>query len=316
MLNARIQNRAAKHSLLKKQILQSWQLYLFLLVPVAYIIIFNYVPMLGVQIAFRKFTITGGIWNSPWVGFANFEKFFNSYQFKRVLPNTLRISIYSLVAGFPFPIVLALCLNAMRNQRFKKIVQTVTYIPHFISTVVLVGMLLRVFNPRIGIYGILAKLITGEQPRDIVGMAAVFPHMYVWSGIWQNMGWGTIIYIAALSSVDPELHEAAQIDGASRLQRIFFIDFPCILPTAVILLILNTGHIMSVGFEKVHLMQNNLNLSTSEVISTYVYKVGIAAGGGDFSYATAIGLFNSIVNMIVLVTVNGISKAVGDTSLW
>ena len=316
MTHAQAHSRAIARRLLKKQLRQCWQLYLFLLIPVVYILLFHYVPMFGVQIAFRKFSFTGGIWNSPWVGMANFQKFFQSYQFRRVLPNTLRISIYSLVAGFPFPIILALGLNAMRNQGYKKAIQTITYIPHFISTVVLVGMIFRVFNPRIGLYGIFGTLLTGEQPRDILGMAIAFPHMYVWSGIWQNMGWGTIIYIAALSGVDTELHEAAQIDGASRFQRIRFIDFPSILPTAVILLILNTGHIMSVGFEKVYLMQNSLNLSTSEVISTYVYKVGIASGGGDFSYATAIGLFNSAVNMLVLVSVNAISKAVGETSLW
>lgn len=308
----RRRNRQLRH----KQARRCWQLYLFLLIPLVHLIVFHYVPMAGVQIAFRKFTYNGGIWNSPWVGLANFEKFFKSYQFKRVLPNTLRLSIYSLVAGFPFPIILALCLNAMNNLRYKKFIQTVTYIPHFISTVVLVGMIFRVFNPRIGIYGMAVHWLTGEYPRDILGSAGIFPHLYVWSGIWQNMGWGTIIYIAALSSVDMELHEAAQIDGASRLQRVRYIDFPSILPTAVILLIMDAGRVMSVGFEKVYLMQNNLNLSRSEVISTYVYKVGVGSGGGDFSYATAIGLFNSVVNMTVLVLVNTISRKISETSLW
>lgn len=293
-----------------------WQLFLFLLIPVVWVIIFNYVPMIGVQIAFRKYKIRDGIWGSKWVGLAHFIKFFNSYQFQRVLINTIRVSLYSLVAGFPLPIVLALCMNALTNQQYKKFVQTLTYIPHFISTVVMVGMIVQIFNSTTGLYGRLGMIFTGQRPDDLLSQASVFPHMYVWSGVWQGMGWSSIIYMAALSSVDASLHEAAEIDGASRFQRCIYIDFPCILPTATILLIMNAGSIMSVGFEKVFLMQNSLNLSTSEVISTYVYKVSLTASGNDFSYGTAIGLFNSLVNMALLVLVNFISKRVGETSLW
>jgi len=300
-----------------KLAVKNWQLYIFLLVPVAYLLIFRYYPMLGVQIAFKKFNAAKGIWGSPWVEFYNFEKFFKSYQFSRVISNTLSLSFYGLLAGFPIPIILGLCLNALRSQRYKKLAQTIIYVPHFISTVVLVGIVLQVFNPLVGVYGVLYSLATnGNIAPDILGKATAFSHMYVWSGVWQNMGWGTIIYVAALSSVENELHEAAQIDGASRFKRVIHIDLPKIFPTATTLLILNAGSIMNVGFEKVYLMQNSLNLRQSEVISTYVYKIGLAAGGGDFSYATAIGLFNSIINFMLLVTVNWISKKISSTSLW
>ena len=293
-----------------------WQLFLFLLIPVIWVLIFNYAPMVGIQIAFRKYKIRDGIWGSRWVGLANLTKFFGSYQFQRVLVNTIRVSLYSLAAGFPLPIVLALCMNALTNQRYKKFIQTLTYIPHFISTVVMVGMLMQIFNSNTGLYGRLGWLFTGQRPEDILSQASVFPHMYVWSGVWQGMGWSSIIYMAALSSVDASLHEAAEIDGASRFQRCIYIDFPCILPTATILLIMNAGNIMSVGFEKVFLMQNSLNLSTSEVISTYVYKVSLTASGSDFSYGTAIGLFNSVINLMLLVIVNFISKRLTENSLW
>lgn len=292
-----------------------YQLFLFLLIPLVWVIVFHYTPMVFIQIAFRKYKIRLGMWGSEWVGLHHFIKFFQSYQFERVLTNTIYLSFYSLLAGFPLPILLALCMNAMVGTRYKRFVQTVTYIPHFISTVVLVGMLTQFMNPRIGIYGQLGYLLTGAQPKDILGSAAAFPHLYVWSGIWQGIGWSSIIYMAALSSVDSELHEAAQIDGASRFQRCLHIDLPSILPTAVILLIMSMGNVMSVGFEKAYLMQNQLNLSRAEVISTYVYKVSIS-DGSDFSYGTAIGLFNSVVNLLMLVTVNAISKKVTSSSLW
>ena len=320
--------RTAPHGMDKKSLRQRerrlrhinvrrrWQLFLFLLIPVIWVLIFNYAPMVGIQIAFRKYKIRDGIWGSRWVGMANFTKFFGSYQFQRVLVNTIRVSLYSLAAGFPLPIVLALCMNALTNQRYKKFIQTLTYIPHFISTVVMVGMLMQIFNSNTGLYGRLGWLFTGQRPDDILSQASVFPHMYVGSGVWQGMGWSSIIYMAALSSVDASLHEAAEIDGASRFQRCIYIDFPCILPTATILLIMNAGNIMSVGFEKVFLMQNSLNLSTSEVISTYVYKVSLTASGSDFSYGTAIGLFNSVINLMLLVIVNFISKRLTENSLW
>ena len=272
--------------------------------------------MLGIQIAFRKFNAVDGIWGSPWVGLEYFNKFFSSYQFPRVLGNTLRLSIYSLAAGFPIPVILALLINAMRSAKLKKFVQTVTYIPHFISTVVLVGMILQIANTRIGLYGIAWRSVFGTEAPDILGSPKAFPHLYVWSGIWQNAGWNTIVYIAALASVDPGLCEAAEIDGASRFQRLVHIDFPSLVPLATIMLIMNAGHIMSIGFEKVYLMQNSLNRRSSEVISTYVYQVGLGTGRTDFSYATAIGLFNSVINLTLLIIVNTISRKVGANSLW
>ena len=295
---------------------QRWQLFLFLLPAVVYILIFAYYPMFGVQIAFRNYTPRGGIWNSPWVGLKHFEKFFKSYQFSRVITNTLAISFYSLFASFPLSIIMALCINTVRNAKFKKLVQTITYMPHFISVVVLVGMITQMFNPVMGMYGTVYRLLGGEgYPKDILTNAGAFRHMYVWSGIWQNLGWNTIIYISALSSVDPELHEAAEIDGASRLKRMIYIDFPVLIPTAAIMLIMNAGSIMSVGFEKTYLMQNSTNLIASEVISTYVYKTGMSRGTTQFSYASAIGLFNSLVNCFMLVIFNTLSNKLSRGSL-
>ena len=302
---------------LKKKYGRYWQLYLFLLIPVLYIVIFSYIPMIGAQIAFRKFNFLGGIWYSPWAGFDNFIRFFNSYMFKRVIGNTLRISFYEIIAGFPIPIIFALCLNTIERLRFKKFVQTVTYMPHFISVVVIVGMLMQVFHPLNGIYGIIIKAFSGNQAADLFGSPDAFPHLYVWSGIWQSFGWSSIIYMAALTSVPEELYEAARIDGASRFKMVLHVDLPALAPTIVILLILRVGSIMSLGFEKAWLMQNNLNLRTSELISTFVYKQGLAAGGPtDFSYAAAIGIFNSVVNLALLIMVNRIARKLSDTSLW
>jgi len=301
----------------KKNYGRYWQLYLFLLVPVIYFIIFCYVPMVGAQIAFRKYNFAEGIWGSPWVGLDNFIKFFNSYFFSRVIVNTLRISIYDILAGFPIPIIFALCLNTIENLRFKKFIQTVTYMPHFISVVVIVGMLMQIFHPMNGIYGVIVKAITGEQAVDLFGKPDAFPHLYVWSSIWQSFGWSSIIYVAALSSVPEELYEAARIDGANRFKMMLHIDLPALAPTITILLILRVGSIMSLGFEKAWLMQNDLNLRTSELISTFVYKQGLAAGGPtDFSYAAAIGFFNSIVNLLLLIFINRAAKKISDTSLW
>ena len=308
--------KSGTHSELLKSIRRRWQLLLFILIPLVWLLVFKYYPMLGVQIAFKKYRIADGIWGSKWIDFDNFVKFFQSYQFSRVLINTLRISFYSLIASFPLPIVLALCLNAMNSLRYKKFVQTLTYIPHFISTVVLVGMILQIFNTRVGVYGYFGRLLLGQTPPDILGSPVAFTNLYVWSGVWQNMGWSSIIYMASLSAADQTLHEAAQVDGASRFQRCLHIDLPALLPTAIILLIMNAGSVMSVGFEKVYLMQNALNLSQSEVISTYVYKSSLTASGNDFSYGTAIDLFNSLVNMLLLVVVNSISRRVSETSLW
>lgn len=296
-----------------------WQLHLFMLLPVVFILIFAYYPMFGAQIAFKDFSAAKGIWGSPWVGLKHFKTFFNSYQFVRVITNTLRISLYSLIVGFPLPIVFALLLNAVRNLKFKKFVQTVTYIPHFISVVVIVGILTQVLNPATGAYGGIFRLIYGGgYPPNILASPVAFTHLYVWSGVWQQLGWSSIIYIAALSGIDPNLYEAADIDGATRWKNLIYIDVPSIMPTIAILLILRMGNIMDVGFEKVFLMQNNLNLMQSEVISTYVYKVGMASGGGNYSYASAIGLFNSVINCVLLVLVNKLSRKLSDdnVSLW
>ena len=296
---------------------QHWQLFVFLILPVAYILIFAYWPMFGLQIAFKKFSIVKGIAGSPWVGFKNFLKFFNAYQFEAVITNTLTLSLYALLAAFPFPILFALVLNVVENAKYKKIVQTITYMPHFISIVVLVGMLMQIFHPMIGLYGKFYKAVTGQIPSDLFANPSAFKHLYVWSGVWQGFGYNSIIYIAALTNVSGELHEAAEVDGASRFQRVLHIDFPALVPTIVIMLILRMGSIMSIGFEKTYLMQNSLNLSSSEIISTFVYKKGLGAGvGNDYSYSTAIGMFNSIVNLILITTVNMISRRVSETSLW
>lgn len=305
----------ASHHETWKCIKRDWRLYVFLLIPVAYILIFAYYPMLGIQIAFKKYSAVGGIWGSKWVGLANFQKFFKSYQFQRVLANTLRLSLYSLVFGFPVPILFALLANTVNSARYKKITQTIVNLPHFISVVVLVSMVNQVFGSRTGLYGLIGQALTGAYPPDLFADANSFQHLYIWSGVWQNFGWNAIIYIAALTSVSPDLHEAAQIDGASRLQRVIHIDFPSILPTIVIMLILRVGQIMNIGFEKTFLMQNSLNLARSEVISTYVYKQGLT-GKTDFSYSTAINLFNSVINMVLITSVNWISRKVGETSLW
>lgn len=300
----------------RRKRIRHWQLYLFLIIPVLLVFIFSYIPMAGIQLAFKKYDMNLGIMGSPWIGFKNFSKFFHNYQFWRLLRNTLTLSLYGLLAGFPIPIILALLLNSMNGQKYKKVIQTVTYLPHFISTVVMVGLIMQLLNPRIGLYGILYTAITGENAPDILGSAAAFPHIYVLSGVWQSMGWNSIIYMAALAGVDSELHEAAQMDGASKLQRILHIDLPSILPTAIMLLILNVGSVMNVGFEKVFLMQNSLNLRSSEVISTYVYKMGLESATGDYGYATAIGLFNSVINLILIVSVNAASKKLTEQSLW
>ena len=305
----------ASHHETWKCIKRDWRLYVFLLIPVAYILIFAYYPMLGIQIAFKKYSAVGGIWGSKWVGLANFQKFFKSYQFQRVLANTLRLSLYSLVFGFPVPILFALLANTVNSARYKKITQTIVNLPHFISVVVLVSMVNQVFGSRTGLYGLIGYALTGSYPPDLFADANSFQHLFIWSGVWQNFGWNAIIYIAALTSVSPDLHEAAQIDGASRLQRVIHIDFPSILPTIVIMLILRVGQIMNIGFEKTFLMQNSLNLARSEVISTYVYKQGLT-GKTDFSYSTAINLFNSVINMVLIISVNWISRKVGETSLW
>lgn len=308
--------KAAQRDLLKKQIKARWQIYLLLLLPLAYILIFAYIPMGGLVMAFKDYDMTKGIWGSDFVGLANLQKFFSSYKFTQVLKNTLTVSVYSLLITFPVPIIFALILNSFPGKRFNKVVQTTTYIPYFISTVVMVGLVMQVLNYRTGIYGALYSLFTGKVAPDILGKASSFKHVYVWSSVWQTTGYSAIIYIAALANVDPSLHEAAKIDGASRFQRVRYVDWPSIMPTATIMLILAAGNIMNVGFEKVLLLQNDLNIASSEVISTYVYKVGLARGIGDFSLSTAIGMFNSVINFVLLVSVNWLSKRLSGNGIF
>lgn len=293
----------------------NYQLYILMALPFIWLIIFRYAPMYGVQIAFKKYMVSKGILGSDWVGFDHFSRFFKSYQFSRVMVNTVVLSFYQLLAGFPIPIILALAMNATTHKGFKKTVQMVTYAPHFISIIVMVGMLLQFLNPQVGVINMVRNL-SGLEPVDFMGKPELFRSLYVWSGVWQSAGWGTIIYLAALAAIDPELHEAAIVDGAGRFKRILHIDIPGILPTAVIMLILNVGRVMNLGFEKVFLMQNPLNLRVSEIISTYVYKVGLGSARANYSYAAAIGLFNSLINFFLIVTVNRIAKTWGETSLW
>jgi putative aldouronate transport system permease protein len=298
-----------------KNMLKVWQLYVLIFLPLAYIIVFKYVPMYGAQIAFRNFNAVKGIWGSEWVGFDNFIRFFQSYQFWTIMENTISLSLYQLIAGFPFPILLALSLNSVRNERFKKTVQMVTYAPHFISVIVMVGIIYQVLDPRIGIINEIIQLF-GADPVNWIGREEYFQSIYVWSGIWQNVGFSCIIYLAALSSIDPSLHEAAVVDGASKIRRIWHIDLPGILPIIIILIILDMSRILEIGFEKVFLMQNALNLRTSEIVDTYVYKVGLASSIVNFSYSTAIGLFKNAINLILLIVVNRLARKLGQTSLW
>jgi putative aldouronate transport system permease protein len=291
-----------------------WQLYLLLLLPLIYILIFNYYPMLGLQIAFKKFSPREGIWGGEWVGFKYFVKFFSTYKFWEILRNTIVISGYQILANIPIPIILALVINVIRNKVFKKTVQLLSYLPHFISTVVIVSMLLQMFNTRSGMFATIFGLF-GIQIPDVFASPTAFPHLFVWSGVWQNAGWATIIYLAALAGVDPSQHEAAIVDGASRFQRVIYIDIPVLIPTAVILLIMNMGRVMTLGFEKVYLMQNSLNISASEIISTYVYKIGLT-GTADYSYATAIGLFNSVVNLMLIMVTNKVSNKITGSGLF
>ena len=293
---------------------RNWLLYVFLLPAAIYIGTFMYAPMYGLIIAFKDFTASKGIMGSPWVGFKWFETFFNTPRFWQILQNTLTLSNYSLIVGFPLPIILALFINDIGNLKAKKFTQTVTYMPYFISTVVLVGMMSVLFSPRSGVVNTLLASLGGSGDTFFMGESRYFRHMYVWSGVWQNMGWNSIIYIAALTGVSQELHEAAKIDGANKFQRILHVDLPAILPTMVILLIMNCGNILSVGYEKVYLLQNSLNTPVSEVISTYIYKMGLQQQ--RYSYSTAIGLFNNLINFGVLVTVNKLSKKVSGTGLW
>jgi putative aldouronate transport system permease protein len=296
-----------------KKIKRHWQLYLLVLLPLAYIIIFKYIPMWGAQIAFRDFSVTKGFSGSDWVGLKHFNDFFSNPNFKILIKNTLLISLYSLVIGFPAPLILALALNEIRTGKFKKLIQMVTFAPYFISTVVMVSMIILVLSPRLGVVDLIVRAF-GFESINFMGKPGYFKTIYVLSNIWQGMGYGAVIYLAALAGINPELYEAAKVDGASKFQKVINIDIPGLLPTIIILLILNVGQLMNIGFEKIYLMQNPLNLSASEVISTNVYKIGLI--GGDFSFSAAVDMFNSVINLILIVTVNFLARRVSDSSLW
>lgn len=295
-----------------KKILSNYQLYLFLLPALVYFIVFHYVPMYGILIAFKDFVATKGIMGSPWVGFKHFERFFDSYQFWSLIKNTLGLSVIQLIVGFPLPIFLALMMNQIRSDKYKRFVQTVVYAPHFISVVVLAGMI-YVFFSNNGLINNLI-LIFGGDPISFMAKPDWFKPLYIASGVWQETGWAAIIYLAALAGVSPELHEAAVMDGANKWQRIFHVDIPAIIPTAVILLILNVGNIMNIGFEKAYLLQTPMNQPAAEIIPTYVYKMGLQQA--QYSFAAAVGLFNSVINLVLLVLVNKFAKKLSGTGLW
>ena len=308
-----VRHRSGSFQRKLRRIARNWELYLFLIPTIAYFLIFRYYPMYGIQIAFRNFKSTKGILGSQWVGLRNFERFFSATDFWQLLNNTLSVSIGTLLCSFPVPILLALFLNQLPSKRYKKIVQTVIYAPHFISTVVLVGIISLFFSPSSGIVNFIIQWL-GGTPIHFMGQASWFRPLYIGSDIWQNAGWGSILYLAALASISPELHEAAVVDGANKFQRILHVDLPGILPTIVVMFILNSGKVMSVGFEKAYLMQTSLNLSASEIIATYVYKRGLLQA--QFSFSAAVGLFESLANLILILTMNFISKKVTDSSLF
>lgn len=296
----------------RKRFKNSLELYLLLLPSLILLALFSYLPMYGILIAFKNYIPTLGVWASPWVGFEHFKQFFNSYQFSLTIKNTLSISLYSILIGFPLPIAVAILSNQIRNQRFKKVFQVTTYLPHFISTMVMAGMILLFLSPSTGLIANVLGVFGIEMP-NILANPSNFKEVYVWSDVWQHVGWDSIIYLAALSSIDPTYYEAAEMDGASRFQKILHIDIPILIPTTMILLILRAGSVLSVGFEKVLLLQNPLNLAGSEIISTYVYKVGMQSF--QYSLSTAISLFNTVVNLIILLSVNWFSKKMTKTSL-
>ena len=297
----------------KRKIKSNIPLYVLLFPSIILLIMFAYIPMIGLVIAFKDYSPANGILNSPWVGFKYFTQFFNSVQFGTTMMNTLKISIYSILVGFPLPILLALLCNQLRAGKFKKVFQVTTYLPHFISTMVMCGMIILFLSPNSGLIANIFKSLGWTMP-NLLSKPDSFAGVYVWSDVWQHIGWDSIIYLAALSAIDPTYYEAATMDGASRMQKILNIDLPLLLPTAMILLILRAGSLLSIGFEKVLLLQNPLNLAGSEVISTYVYKVGMQ--NFQYSYSTAIGLFNTVVNLIILLSVNWFSKRYTKTGLF
>ncbi|MDT2687183.1 ABC transporter permease [Enterococcus gallinarum] len=298
---------------LKKDLKKHKWLYVMLLIPIIFVVIWNYWPMYGVIIAFKDYSPAFGILGSPWVGLKHFERFFASYFFLEIIVNTLRLSLYSLLVSVPLPIILALLFNELNRKWFKSTAQTISYIPNFISVVVVIGMVQFFFSSQDGMINMLLNTF-GFPSIDFLGSPKWFPHIYVWSGVWQGVGWGTLIYTAAMSGISPDQYEAAYLDGASRLQCIRHITIPSIMPTIVISTILATGSILSVGFEKTFLLQNAANLASSEVLSTYTYKMGII--NEEYSFSAAVGLFNNVINFIVLFIVNKLAQKTNESSLW
>ncbi len=296
-----------------RQAARSWQLYVLLLPAVLYVVLFKYWPMYGAQIAFRNYNPAQGFSGSPWVGLDHFERFIESFQFERLMVNTLGLNALGLLLAFPVPIILALIVNQLQSERFKKFTQTVLYSPSFISVVVVVGMIHLLFSPRSGIVNNAVEALGGE-PVFFMGSPEWFRPLYVGSDIWQNAGFSMIVYLAALTAIDPSLHEAARVDGANKWQRVRHIDIPGIMPVITILFILAIGNLFNLGFEKVLLMQTDLNLPASEVIQTYVYKAGLQQA--QFSYSAAIGLFNSLINLVLLLTFNWVARRANQSSLW
>ena len=304
---------AVKKQSFKAYMKGHYDLYLLLLPAILYTAVFLYISMYGVLMAFQDYSPVKGIIGSNFVGLKHFKKFFSTYMAKQIISNTVILSGYSLLASFPFPVILALMLNYCVNRRFGKIVQTVTYMPYFISVMVLVGMMNIFFSTNYGVVNTVLQAL-GIEPFSFMSSEKSFRHMYVWSGIWQGMGYSSVIYFAALSGIDPTLYEAAELDGASKLQRIRYIDLPSIMPTVIIMLIMSAGNLMSIGFEKAYLMQNDRNSGVSEIIATYVYKVGLI--DARYSFSAAINLFNSAINFVILIVINKISRKLSDTSLW
>jgi putative aldouronate transport system permease protein len=293
--------------------IRDYQLWIMILPAILVIIIFNYIPMYGVQLAFREYDFTKGITGGEWVGLHYFKEFINNYMFADLMKNTVVISLATIILGFPAPIILALIINQVVWKKWKKMIQTTVYLPHFISMVVMVGLLNVLLSPETGIVGHIMKSI-GLGDINLLASENTFVPVYVLSDIWQHAGWNSIIYLAALASVDPQLYDSAKIDGANRWQIIKNVDLPAIVPTMIILFILSMGNILNTGFEKIFLMQNPLNLPVSEVIATYVYKIGIISN--QFSYSAAIGLFNTMINFVFLIAMNFIAKKTSNISLW
>lgn len=300
---------------IKKDLSGHWQLYVMILLPVAWVLVFAYYPMYGAQIAFKDYVITEGITGSRWVGVKHFIRFLSNPQSFKYIFNTLAISLYVLFISFPIQIIFAVGLNYIRNTKIKKTVQMATYLPHFISVVIVVSMLNMLFNNRTGVFDAILEFITGKE-IDVLGNPKYFRHLYVWSGMWQSLGWNSILYVSALAGVDPALHEAAMIDGASKWKRVWHIDIMSILPTVAITFILQVGRVLTVGFDKTFLMQNTTNINVSEILSTYEYKIGIGGMFPAYSYSSAIGLMSAVVTLTLVWATNRISKKMTNTGLW